>query len=387
MDSQKNKNILKNFQHMCGNHCETTSLRKVLQHFGCEYEEEFLLGIAGGAGFVNWYRKGMQTPFIGTRNGKFPYFITKACNRLQVDMEIMKTSNANKSLRQLMDILESGMPAICYGDIAKLPYFASGRNFGHHAFVVYGVDLEKEIVYISDRGGKPQKLPLKIYLQAHDSKCVAFHPDNAIIKITAVHDEQADMQKIIKESILETAHDMLYPPIKGFGVNGIHLWAEEIQEFESRYSGVDLCDYLVSSFINIETAGTGGKGFRQMYSRFLEIAEQLTNRKALGELSERCKESADAWREISYAFLPHEYFGDLAELILKKEAIFLERGNYETEPCKALLEKIDDRIQQGRKNSTKLKDCLPIISQKIETCYQIEQKLFTDLENVFVERE
>lgn len=386
MHNEKRVIVLKDFQHMRGLHCESTSLRKVLNHFGCEYEEEFLIGIAGGPGFVNWYMKKMDVPFIGTRNGKFPFYMEKACKRLHADMELAKTSSVKKSLNQVMDMLEEGIPAIAYGEIGKLPYMASNSTFGQHAFVVYGIDQEKEIAYISDRGGKPQKVALENYLQAHGAKCPAYSPNNAVVKITDLHPEEIDMEQVMKEAILDATHEMLHPPIKKFGLSGLYLWAEEVKEFESRHSEIDLVDFLVSTFINIETAGTGGKGFRQMYSRFLEIAAKELDSKELSGLSVCCQEVADAWRMLSYSLLPKDYFGNLADLILKSEAVFLERGNYDTKPCKELLKKIDDRMIEGRENSGKIRICLPAISEQIAVCAQMEEKFFTDLEHVIIKR-
>lgn len=384
MHNEKRAIVLKDFQHMRGLHCESTSLRKVLNHFGCEYEEEFLIGIAGGPGFVNWHMKKMDVPFIGTRNGKFPFYMEKACKRLHADMELAKTSSVKKSLNQVMDMLEEGIPAIAYGEIGKLPYMASNSTFGQHAFVVYGIDQEKEIAYISDRGGKSQKVALENYLQAHGAKCPAYSPNNAVVKITGVHPEEIDLEQIIKEGILDATNEMLHPPIKKFGLSGLYLWVEEVKEFESRHSEINLVDFLVSTFINIETAGTGGKGFRQMYSRFLEIAAKELDSKELSGLSVRCQEVADAWRALSYSLLPKDYFANLADLLLKKEAVFLERGNYDTKPCKELLKKIDDQIMEGKKNSGKISRCLPAISEQIAVCAQMEEKFFTDLEHVII---
>lgn len=386
MDNEKKVVVLRDFQHTRGLHCESASLRKVLNYFGCEYEEEFLIGIAGGPGFVNWYMNKIDVPFIGTRNGKFPFYMEKACKRLHVNMEIDKTSSVKKSLHQVMDMLEEGIPAIAYGEIGKLPYMASDSTFGQHAFVVYGIDQEMEIAYISDRGGKPQKVALETYIRSHGAKCSAYSPNNAVVKITGVHPEEIDMKQIIKEAILDATHEMIHPPIKKFGLSGLYLWAEEVKEFESCHSEINLVDFLVSTFINIETAGTGGKGFRQMYSRFLEIAAKELDSEKLSGLSVRCQEVANAWRTLSYLLLPKDYFGNLADLILKKETVFLERGNYDTKTCKELLKKIDDRIMEGRENSGKISCCLLAISKQIAICAQLEEKFFTDLDHAIIKR-
>ena len=48
IESLKHNVILHDFIHLKGNHCETTSLMKVLNHMGFSFEEEFLFGLGGG---------------------------------------------------------------------------------------------------------------------------------------------------------------------------------------------------------------------------------------------------------------------------------------------------------------------------------------------------
>jgi len=373
------KVVLDNFTHMKGNHCETTSLMKVLNHMGHPFEEEFLFGLAGGVGFVNWYSKGMQNPFLGGRNGKFPYFTNKMCSRLNVDIEIATTSSINKSEIKVLELLSMGKPVIVYGDIAKLPYFKSNSHFGQHAFVVYGINYNEGLVYISDRGGKPQTINLDTYRVAHSTKCKPYSPNNAVLVVNDIKADDVDMKNVVVESILDACNEMLHPPIKKFGVEGMRAWANEVSNFSTVHSELDTVSYLISTFINIETAGTGGKAFRSMYSRYLNIAKNITNIKQLAEMSERFSHSANLWRNISNALLNREYFGNISTLILKKEEIFMSEGTIDCKEGSEVDREFKEAIVEANKNVDNIIKSLPSVGDEVLKCYEVEKTLYLDL--------
>ncbi|MFF2910183.1 BtrH N-terminal domain-containing protein [Paenibacillus sp. NPDC057934] len=378
----KDKVVLNDFFHIKGKHCETTSLMKVLNDMGYSYDEDFLFGLAGGIGFVNWYSKGMQNPFVGCRNGKFPDFLNKLCSRLQIEMELTTTSSCNKSEKQVWELLLQGKPAIVYGNIAELPYFKSNSHFGQHAFVVYGIDYGKDTVYISDRGGKPQTLSLDTYRTAHGMKCKPYPPNNAVITVHKVNADRVDLQQVVIESILETCNQMLQPPIRKFGLEGMRVWAEELREFPSIHPDLPLISYLFQTFIHIETAGTGGKGFRSMYSSYLSMARDITGVEGLAEMSERCKQSSELWRGISEALLNKQDFGELSDLILMKEELFMREGTVDCAEGEALDRQIKDQISEANQHLKRITENLPYISLEIMKCFEAEKVLFEGLRQV-----
>ena len=383
--SKKKTVILEDFCHMSGSHCETTSIRKVLNYWGYQYEEEFLLGIAGGPGFVNYYNKRMVTPFTGMRNGRFPSFLETLCSRLGFDIELYQTKSVNKSLNQAINLLEAGIPVISYGEIKSLPYFSSNSNFGQHAFVVYGIDLQKERVYISDRGGKPQIIKLDDYIKAHNAKCGVFSPNNAIVKIGAIHLDSVNMNDVVKTSILDTVHRMLYSKSPKFGIRGLYTWFDFIKQFYVKNGEKRMIEYLVSTFINIETAGTGEKGFRQMYSRFLALAADITHYDKLKEFADRYQDVADEWRKLSYLLLPNHIFGNLSDLLLEKENVFMVHGNYDTQDGISLLHQIDNCMTIAHNSSESIEESLILINQQIAICARLENQFYIDLEKYFVD--
>ncbi len=49
--------IVQGLKRFGGNHCETSALKRVLDHHGLSSSEEMLLGLGGGVGFIYWYMK------------------------------------------------------------------------------------------------------------------------------------------------------------------------------------------------------------------------------------------------------------------------------------------------------------------------------------------
>lgn len=144
----------------------------MLDRHGISLSEEMLLGLGGGVGFIYWYMKLMPSPFIGTRYGKGTDFPRNICKRIGADVSVVETSSPKRGYEELKAILRSGEPAVVYGDMAYLPYFAVPEvaHFGGHVFVVFGLDEEEDEVYIYDRGRNPVTVGLSDLKKARGSK-------------------------------------------------------------------------------------------------------------------------------------------------------------------------------------------------------------------------
>ena len=170
--------VIQGLKEFTGKHCETTALKRVLDYHDFSLSEEMLFGLGGGVGFIYWYMKLMPSPFIGTRNGKIPDFLINACKRIGADMTAVETTSPKKGYEELKALLSTGEPAIIYGDIAYLPYFAVPEmaHFGGHTFVVFGLDEKRDEVYIYDRGRNPVTVSIADLEKARGSKYPPFPP-------------------------------------------------------------------------------------------------------------------------------------------------------------------------------------------------------------------
>ena len=173
------------FKQFIGKHCETSALKRVLDQHELSLSEEMLLGLGGGVGFIYWYMKSMPSPFIGGRYGKGTDFPSNICQRIGADVTISETSSLTKGYEELKAILRSGEPAVVYGDMAYLPYLAIPEvaHFGGHAFVVFGLDEDRDEAYIYDRGKNPVIVTLTDLEKARGSKSPPFPPKHRLLKI------------------------------------------------------------------------------------------------------------------------------------------------------------------------------------------------------------
>jgi hypothetical protein len=376
---------IQGFKQFVGKHCETSALKRVLDRHGLSLSEEMLLGLGGGVGFIYWYVKLMPSPFVGGRYGKGTDFPENICRRIGAGMTIVETSSAKKGYDELKAILRSGEPVVVYGDMAYLPYFAVPEvaHFGGHVFAVFGLEEEKDEVYIYDRGRNPVTVTLSDLQKARGSKVPPFPPKNRLLKIK-YPSQIANLEAGIKESIQECCQNMLNPPIKNIGLAGIEKWSKIVTQWPEQFEGLNLFGALMNGFIYIEIGGTGGSAFRSMYAQFLEEASGIVNKPALNEVAEMMRQSATVWSEIASGFLPDSWpnLGRTRELIVEKNRLFEEQGPGALEAMREINGELDDLMGKAVEDLRRTPTFLADVQRSILKCYEVEKKAFNTLSSV-----
>jgi hypothetical protein len=376
------KLIVQGFKQFVGKHCETSALKRVLDCHGLSLSEEMLLGLGGGMGFIYWYMKLMPSPFIGTRYGKGTEFPRNICRRIGADMTVVETSSPKRGYEELKAILRSGESAVVYGDMAYLPYLAIPEvaHFGGHVFVVFGLDEEKDEVYIYDRGRSPVTVSLSDLEKARGSK---FPPKHRLLKIE-YPSQIAGLGTGVKESIRECCQNMLEPPIKNIGLAGIKKWADIVMRWPDQFKGINLYGALLNGFMYIEISGTGGGAFRSMYVRFLEEASFIINKPALKETAEMMRQSATIWTEVALGFLPDSWpnLRRARDLMIEKNRLFEEQEPGALEAMTKINKELDDLMGKAAEDLQKSPTFLADLQQSILRCYEMERKAFTTLSSV-----
>jgi len=100
-------------------------------------------------------------------------------------------------------------------------------------------------------------------------------------------------------SVKQTAEQMLNPPIKNFGVEGIRKAGSQIQKWEKQFSEDDFRMSIFNIYLFVTVAGTGGGIFRYMYSRFLKEASELVANEEFAKIGDIIKECGDMWTEMA----------------------------------------------------------------------------------------
>jgi len=124
--------ILADYTQFGGRHWETGSVHNVLAYqqvnipeTGQAISEAMLMGISGGAAFGYFVFDYKDTdPYLSllSRNTFDP--LDTLLERLAIPQDRVHTAEAGKGERNLIDVLESGRPAIVWADQFSLPYNA-----------------------------------------------------------------------------------------------------------------------------------------------------------------------------------------------------------------------------------------------------------------------
>jgi hypothetical protein len=334
-----------------GRHCQTGSLKNVLAHLGVlnpftgqAFTEELLLGIGGGIG-VSYFQfdfGGKPAAFIGGRYPAKPSgadFIEQICARLGLLTTLYETAGTTKGEQALIDTLRRLIPAIVWGDMPYLPYLALPENahFGGHTFVVYGLDLDRQLVQIADRGAGPLTAAVDELRAARASKHKPFPPGHKLLAVeTAPHTVPAGtLQRAVLRGISDCCRAMRNPPIRNLGLQGLLKWAglvanaEKPQGWPNAFPpGMPAYGTLMSAYIFIEISGTGGSSFRSMYAAFLHEACAILGIPRLAEAACMYDEGARRWSNLATAMLPDAVplLGRTRRLLAAKNELFEREG-------------------------------------------------------------
>src|SRR5689334_19121673 len=150
--------VLNNYRQFDGLHRETGAIRNVLAyqgqsapHTGKPLSEALLMGISGGIAvgyFLFEYKGYLPHVALLTRNTFDP--LDNLFERLALPREVLQTSKPEIAHKNLMDVLESGYPALVWMDLFSLPYnlLPSEMMWAMVPVVVYGI--EGDTVYMAD---------------------------------------------------------------------------------------------------------------------------------------------------------------------------------------------------------------------------------------------
>lgn len=377
--------VLSGFREFVGKHCETSALKRVLEYHGISLSEEMLLGLGGGVGFIYWYTKQMPAPFAGTRNGKVPDFLIAACRRIGAEATATETSSPKKGYEELKAMLHAGEPALVYGDMAYLPYFAMPEvaHFGGHTFVVFGLDEQQDKIYIYDRCRHPATVSRADLAKARGSRHPPFPPRHRLLRIKYPA-YISNLGNGITEAIRECCRNMLHPPIRNIGLAGMEKWAKLVPAWQEQFKGMNLLGALMNGFIYIEIGGTGGSAFRPMYAQFLEEASAITGKPALIEAAGMIRESAIAWSEVASGFLPDSSpaLRRMRRLMFEKNRIFEEQEAGALEALLAINREADELMKQAAEDLEKPLTFLQDVQQSILKCLEIEKRAFQILDKI-----
>lgn len=355
--------ILSNYHEFAGRHYETGSVRNALAyqgvkspHTGKAISEALLMGISGGVtfGYFTFEYEG-YAPHIAllTRNTFDP--LETLFDRLALPHEILQTPNAEKGVSNLLEVLDSGRPALVWVDMFSLPYNDmpyDERNWGMIPLVVYG--YEDGIAYLADRANCPIQIPAEVLNQARGR----IKQD----KYRVMSFDAPDMSRLataVSKGIWACISLYTEAPPKGkrdnFGLAALQNWAKLLTNTRNKQSweryfpaGERLWMALAGnhvqpgafSWIHKEAGNSAERG---MYADFLDEAALILNKDGLKDAAHLFRQSEQAWTKLAEMLLPDDVpaFKEAKELLSKRQALFIEKGANALDEIRAINQRLN----------------------------------------------
>jgi hypothetical protein len=373
--------IVLDFKHFGdGKNCQTSSMVRLMSHLGYEISEPMLVGISAGMGFIYWFMKNMPYPIVGGMNRsdcrKFPGILGKAAKRLGGDFESILTKSVKKAHLFLKDTLSQNQPGLVCVDMAYLDHLLTGEDdhFGEHNFLVYGIDEPNNKAYLSDRFHGTVEMALTQLQKARASEYPPFPAMNQMVRFS-FPETLTPLERIIPDAIRENADALLNPPISNVGVKGIAKWSKELGKYPKMFpDSKSLVHALMMHYIYIETGGSGGAIFRQIYTDFLQEAGELMNSNPMVTAAEDFREIVGMWREIAKGLLPDDYpaLGKLREIQWSINQTLESQGLEALDSVRTKAERVPDLIEEAAKDE--VKDFLSFIAPVQELLLEVSAK-------------
>ena len=338
---------LNDYNHFAGRHWETGSVHNhfayrgiKMPHSGAAPSEALLLGISGGIvfGYFSFAYEGYD-PMVAllSRNTFDPW--DKMLSRLGIVQNIKQTSKAEKGRKNLIDLLDEGLPPIVWADFFLLDYNVQPLDegmWGAFPLVVYGYDQENDLVEIADRS--------KIGLQTSAELFDRARGRTKKEKFRLMTLDPPDMNKLkgaVQAGIGETLALFTEKPPKGsknnFGFNGYQHWIKLLTKPKDKKSwhnvfprGPELYAGLTSAYDRIVNFGQSGCGAdRHTYAAFLDEAAVIMERPALKEVAAQFRTAAGAWCDMANILLPDhiEPLKETRQLKDEQLRLFLDEGH------------------------------------------------------------
>ena len=286
------KYLVNDFIHRVGHHCESSSMRDLFEFHGFPMSEPMAFGLDAtmGFGFFDTTNSVSLIPesdipfFLGGKQGTIePNSL--ACRLLGITLRKQSFSSADKAWEESKRMLIQNQPLILNVDLGYLPYFEEEGDihFGGHAIILAGYNEETGIAYIGDTDHEGfQEISIEKLKKARSSEYGPkfMHPSNAQFSMVRRPDgKHPPIAAAVKVAIQKAVNNMLRPSVSTNGIQGlkqfatsIPLWREKLQGEAKDPKGKSISRArLMFELLHgyIETWGTGGASFRNLYSQFL----------------------------------------------------------------------------------------------------------------------
>lgn len=326
--------IVPDYTHSIAAHCESGSMRNLLNYGGADVSEQLVFGIGSGPFFAYlWFVKIMSSfPLVGLRNP--PGDIVKSVAKdTGTTLFMRKYNTTDEAFRKANEMIDSGRPIAACVDMFYMKYLPSFMQVHAPVHFIVLIGREDDTYAVSDayfeKVGALEAKDLRLAWATH----APMAPSNLLYYLKEVPD-RIDWKRAVIKGINRTANRMLMLPVVrnifGFiGVEGINMFSRRIRTWPYRFQGRALREGLCFMAAVFEENGTGGGAFRMMYGGFLQEVAEMFNSDEITELGGQMIENGGQWREASRALIrlgkkipPHN--GEYPDWFAENESMLTE---------------------------------------------------------------
>lgn len=338
---------LSDYQQFGGRHWETGVIHNYFAyrgitapHTGEPYSEALVMGVSGGVvmGYFSFAYAGYDPQCnILTRNTFDP--VNTMLGRLGVVQNRRQTSKPEKGVANLVDMLESGVPAIVWADMWGLPYNGldyDASMWGMFPVLVYGYDVENDRVDIADRAAVALSVTTE---ELHMARARVKKDKFRVMTLEAPN--PAKLATAVSAGIWDTINLYTEKPPKGsknnFGLTAYQHWANLLTKPNQKNSWQKLFPAGIPMYAGLTTAYTFALLFgqdeqkdaeRARYADFLNEAALILQRPALNVAADKFRAAAAEWAILGATLLPASIapFAEARHLLEQKHDLFLAQG-------------------------------------------------------------
>jgi len=276
-------------------------MSSLVRHNGLPLSEAMAFGLASAILFAYLpFIRIHGLPLVAYRIA--PRGIIRRLNRdLGLGMRFERFGSPAEGTRRLNQLLEQGQPVGLQTSAFWLTYFPPDMrfHFNAHNLIVYGREAGRDgdEYLISDPVAESVVRCARADLEKARFARGMLAPRGLLYYATG-KPTTPDWAKLGRRAIARAAQAMLYTPLPFVGTRGIRLLARQV----SRLPDDAHARLYVGNIVRMqEEIGTGGAGFRFLYSAFLQELGSKTGYAALDPLAAQLVEIGDRWREFALA--------------------------------------------------------------------------------------
>lgn len=325
------KHLIEGYRHYPGRHCGSTALSNWFRYYGHDIDEAMAFGLGAGLGFA-YVEVPQLSPshMVMTRAAQLE---TQAWDHLGIPNTVKIGTDPWAVWETNKRMIDTGIPIVISCDLAYLPYWKTKTHFNGHRISLVGYDDGTKTAYISDTHYEGfQTVTYDELIAARTSSGPPLMSSDSFYHDPDVKAKARPLAKAIPPALNRQADEMLNANMgERGGVQGLALMAERLPTW-AEAPDRKWCHRF--SYQVIEKRGTGGAGFRTLYSEFLEQAEKIVPKvKSLG-LAPAMREIETDWKAMAAEFHRHseletagpvDTLAALANALARKERAWAER--------------------------------------------------------------